>query len=166
MTKKEQKFFDLKIRFNDVMMRELGLDITEDKGYLYDMETESILQIKEKFIKYVEDEYSLFKHNEIEMNLLENPKLTEILVLPYISRFCDRNNITLQSISQSPMDTNTHKGYFILSYIIDGQVKEFRSDAYANESVRIFNFICKINKTENLYKFNDFDVEIPRSSRG
>lgn len=160
MTKKEQKFFDLKLRFNDVVMRELGLDITDD-GYLYDMDAESILQIKEKFIKYIEDEYTMFRRNEIEMNLLENPRLTETLVLPFIDRYCARNNIVMQSISQSPID-GTNKGYFILSYISEGNVKEIKSDDYTNESVRIFNFVCKLNRTENLYNFDDFDVEIPR----
>ena len=160
MTKKEQKFFNLKLRFNDVVMRELGLDIT-DEGYLYDMDTESIFQIKEKFIKYVEDEYTTFRHNEIEMNLLENPRLTETIVLPYINHFCARKGIVMQSFSQSPIE-GTNKGYFILSYISDGTVKGLKSDAFVNESVRIFNFICKINKTANMYKFNEYDVEIPR----
>ena len=163
MTKKEQKFFDLKLRFNDVVMRELGLDIT-DEGYLYNIDTESILQIKEKFIKYTEDEYCIFRHNEIEMNLLENPRLTETISLPYINDFCNRKGIILQSVSQSLIE-GTNKGCFILSYIFEGKIKEFKSDNFINESLRIFNLICKINKTENMYRFNEFDVEIPKTPR-
>ena len=51
MAKKKQSIFELKMRFNDIMMQELGLDITEE-NYLYDIEEESILQISEKYIKY------------------------------------------------------------------------------------------------------------------
>ena len=72
--KKNIDMLDLKIRFNDAMMRELGLDITEN-DYVYDMDTESILQIKGKFIKYCDYEYPILKYNEeIELNLIENPR--------------------------------------------------------------------------------------------
>ena len=74
MAKKKVNLFDLKVRFNDVVMRELGLDTTDD-DYLYNVDTESILQIKEKFIKYVDNEYFILKTNEIELNLIDNPKL-------------------------------------------------------------------------------------------
>ena len=83
MAKKKIDYFDLKVRFNDVMMRELGIDIVEDDDryldYLYDIDTGNILQIKEKFIKYCDYEYPVIKFNEIEMNLIENPRLTETL---------------------------------------------------------------------------------------
>ena len=83
MAKKKIDYFDLKVRFNDVMMRELGIGIVEDDDhyldYLYDIDTGNILQIKEKFIKYCDYEYPVIKFNEIEMNLIENPRLTETL---------------------------------------------------------------------------------------
>lgn len=83
MAKKKVNLFDLKVRFNDVVMRELGLDTTDD-DYLYNVDTESILQIKEKFIKYVDNEYFILKPNEIELNLIENPRLMELLSLIHI----------------------------------------------------------------------------------
>ena len=43
-----------------------------------------------------------------------------------------------------------------------GEIKEIRSDGFENESVRIFNLICKINKTEHLYDFNKFDVSVQK----
>lgn len=161
--KKNIDMLDLKIRFNDAMMRELGLDITEN-DYVYDMDTESILQIKGKFIKYCDYEYPILKYNEeIELNLIENPRLAETIILPFITNFCNRKGLTFQSVSQYPID-GTNKGYFILSYIYNDEVKEIRSDNYINESVRIFNLICKLNKTEHLYRFNEFDIEIPKKS--
>lgn len=160
MVKKKIDLFDLKMRFNDAVMRELGLDITED-DYVYDMDTESILQIKEKFIKYCDDEFPILRHNEIELNLIENPRLTETISLPFISRYCERNGILFQTVSQTPID-GTNKGLFILSYAVNGETKEFKSDGFINESVRVFNLICKINKTTNLYRFNEFDIEIER----
>lgn len=163
MAKKKVDMAYLKIKFNDFVMRELGLDITED-DYLYDMDTQCILQIKEKFIKYCEDDYPILRHNEIELNLLENPRLTETLVIPYISKYCDRNNIVFQSISQSPI-SGSKKGCFVLSYISDGEIKEIKSDAFVNESLRIFNLICKLNKTSHMYDFNEFDIEIIRKKR-
>lgn len=161
MAKKKIDLLDLKIRFNDIMMRELGLDITEDDDYIYDIDTESILQIKEKFIKYCDYEYPVLKHNEIEMNLIENPRLTETLCLPYLVRFCERNGVIFHTMSQVPID-GSNKGYFTLSYIAEGQTKEIKSNSYINESLRIFNLITKINKTEHLYRFDELDVEIPK----
>lgn len=160
MAKKKIDMFELKVRFNDVMMRELGLDITDD-DYLYDMDTESILQIKEKYIKYFDVDYIQLKPNEIEMNLIENPRLTELLVLPFLNNVCERSNVVFQSLSQSPI-SGTDKGIFVMTYIKNGEVKNYKSDPYVNESVRIFNLICKLNKTCNLYKFEDFDIKIER----
>lgn len=165
MAKKKIDYFNLKVRFNDVMMRELGIDIVEDDDryldYLYDIDTGNILQIKEKFIKYCDYEYPVIKFNEIEMNLIENPRLTETLCLPFLMNFCKRKNIIFHSISQVPVDESS-KGYFVMAYITEGQTKEIRSDIFCNESVRIFNLITKINKTSHMYRFNEFDVEFPK----
>lgn len=160
MAKKKQSIFELKMRFNDIMMQELGLDITEE-NYLYDIEEESILQISEKYIKYFEVENPMTRHNEIELNLLENPRLSETLVIPYLSKFCKSKNIIFHSVSQTPVE-GSKKGKFILSYMMNGVVKDFSSDEFVNESVRIFNLICKINKTTHFYDFNKFDIEIKR----
>lgn len=160
MTKKEEKFFNLKVRFNDVMLRELGLDIT-DESYVCDSENETVIQIKGRFIKYNEDPYAICKHNEIDLNLLENPRLTETLSIPVITGYCNRKGYILQSLNQVPID-GTNKGIFVISYIENGEVKELKSDGFINESVRIFNLLCKLNKSERLYKFSDFDIEIVR----
>lgn len=163
MARKKQNLFEIKLRFNDIMMQELGLDITED-DYLYDMDTMSILQISEKFIKYFEYENPIVKYNEIELNLLENPRLCETLVIPYLTRYCESRGIIFHSISQSPID-GSKRGTFVLSYMHEGLVKEFKSDEFENESVRIFNLICKINKTTHFYEFNKFDIEIKKDKR-
>lgn len=159
---KKMDYFDLKVRFNDVVMRELGLDITED-DYLYDMDSMSIIQIKEKYIKYSEHEYTMFRHNEIEMNLIENPRLMENIALPFLVNFCGREGYIFHSMAQVPLE-GSKKGYFTLSYvdIATGECKEVKSDVFMNESVRILNFITKINMTSHLYDFNEFDVEIPK----
>lgn len=163
MAKKKVNLFDLKVRFNDVVMRELGLDTTDD-DYLYNVDTESILQIKEKFIKYVDNEYFILKPNEIELNLIENPRLMELLSIPFLNDLCKRSNVVFQSINQCPI-TGTDKGIFVLSYIKNGTITDFKSDAFVNESVRIFNLICKVNRTCNLYKFDEFDIKIERKKR-
>jgi hypothetical protein len=160
MPKKKVDMLELKIRFNDIVMRELGLDL-EDHDYVVDMETESILQINEKFIKYFDYEYPMVKHNEIELNLIENPRLTETLALPYFSRYCNKLGVEFHTMSQCAVP-GTNKGYFSLSYIENGEIKDIKSDSFVNESLRIFNLICKINKTEMLYDFDDYDIEIIR----
>lgn len=159
---KKKITFDLKVRFNDVVMREIGLDITDDEDYLYDIDSESILQIKGKYIKYFSEDYIILKHNEIEMNLIENPRLTELLVLPFINNYCDRIGVTFQSFSQSTIDKSNDNGIFSMTYIEDGKAKTISSDPYINESVRIFNLVCKINKTTNLYNFDNFNIKIER----
>ena len=150
MARKKKNLFDLKVRFNDIVMRELGLD----------------LQIKGKFIKYFYEDYIILKHNEMEFNVLENPRLMEMIILPFISDYCNRKNVTFQSMSQVPTNEND-KGRFIVSYIEMNDkgeriIHDISSDAYINESVRIFNLICKINKTTNLYNLDEFDIKIER----
>ena len=71
MTKRELHLLNLKMGFNDIAMREWGLDITDD-DYIYDMDTETIIQINEKFIKYSDLVDPILKFNEnIESTLQE-----------------------------------------------------------------------------------------------
>ena len=88
---------DTRIAFNDICMREMKLDITDD-GILYDMDTESILQYKERFIKYREDENTLIYQNEIELDLLRDPRLMEILANIYLQKYSARTGTNLTSV--------------------------------------------------------------------
>lgn len=157
MTKRELHLLNLKMGFNDIAMRELGLDITDD-DYIYDMDTETIIQINEKFIKYSDLVDPILKFNEIDLNLIENPKLMENLVLKYLT---DHINNKIVSLSQS-LIAGSNKGYFEMAYLKNNEVMKMKSDPYKNESVRILNLICKINKTVHLYDFNKYDIVIDK----
>lgn len=158
MAKKKINLLKLKLIFNDAFMRETGLDI-DDNDHIYDMEKEEVLQIKERFIKYCDYEFPILNHNEIDLNLIENARLTETLALKY---FTDHINNKIVSLDQSLIPGSSDKGYFIMNYEKDGKVLSIRSDPFKNESVRVFNLICKINKTEHLYDFNEMDVVIEK----
>lgn len=148
---KEQELFDLRVQFNDYVLRELGLDINDD-NYVYDIEKQQLLQINGKFIKYPEsitDSQYINKNKEIELNCIENAGLVEILAVRYINDFCKKLGITLQSVSQECVDNNN--GYFSLAYITGGNILHKDSDCFINESIRIFNLVCKLNKTDRLY---------------
>ena len=161
MTKKKQKeMFRLKLIFNDAFMRETGLDI-DDNDHIYDMEKQSILQIKEKYLKYCDYEFPVLNHDEIDFNLIENPKLCETLALIWLT---DHINNEIVSLDQC-LIPGSSKGYFVMSYLKDGKVENMRSDAFLNESVRVFNLICKILKRDHLYDFNSMDVEIERKDK-
>ena len=49
--KKKNDLFKIALIFNDAFMRETGLDI-DDNDHVYNMETDSALVIRDKFIKY------------------------------------------------------------------------------------------------------------------
>lgn len=157
---KREKSYDLKVNFNDICMREMKYDVT-DEDYLYNIDTDEIIQIKDKFIKYFEDGYPEVNHNEIDLNLIENSRLMETLFLYYVRRWIERKHYKFVAIAQSPI-SGSSKGEFILTYEDNGAIKNIKSDAFDNESLRIFNLVCKLNHTSHLYEFNDFDVEIER----
>lgn len=147
---------DLKISFNDFCMREMKLDITED-GRLYMMDTDTILIYNEKFLKYPEDEYTLIRPNEIELNLLKNARIMDSLLSMFLDEYQRRAGIEISSIFQSTQNKGD-KGYCGFIYIKDGKNSEFRSDIFKNESLRMFNLITKLNHTSHLYDFNMFDI--------
>lgn len=155
--------FDLRSNFNDVCMREMHLDI-DDYNHVVDVDTESILQIKEKFIYYPEYEYTIIPSNDIELNLLENSRLMETLFTLYLSKYFKRKNmqITVEAISQD-MIPGSEKGVTTISYLdTDHIVKQIISDKYVNESVRMLSLICNFNKTSHLYDLDNFDVVIEK----
>ena len=154
-------YLELKVDFNDRVMRELGLDLT-DEGYLFDIDTESVIQIKSKYIKYSEYEYPVTGPNEIDFNVIDNSRLMETISFPFLVNYCNSKGYEFHSISQNPAP-DSNKGTFVLTYKTpSGEVKEIKSDLFKNESVRVFNLICKINKTTRLYDFEEMDIIIPR----
>lgn len=165
MTKKEkefQKLYELKVKFNDIAMRELGLDVDE-YDHIFDMDTSSVYTIKEKFLKYSDDPYPTIMHNEIDFNLLENPRLFEMLFGLWIQRRAESKGIELRSYDQIQVQ-GSNRGYFIITYIVGEEPREKKSNVFLNESLRVFNLICKLNHTEHIYKakLDQFDIEIPK----
>lgn len=161
MAQKKINITEIKVNFNDISMRELRLDIDEN-DHIYDMDTESIYMIKEKYIKYSEDEYPNIMRDEIDMNLIENPRLMEILFGTWIVKWATRKQVEITSFYQSTI-RGSNKGFFVMTYIdANGETQEMKSDVYINESVRIFNLISKLNHTSHMYDLTKLDIEIPR----
>lgn len=168
MTKEEREYkehmhlHELKIAFNDIVMRELGLDVDDD-DHIVDLDAEAVYTIKEKFLKYSDDPYPRLMANEIDFNMLFNPKLFELLFGIWVQRRAASKGIELTSFYQSVLQ-GTNKGFFVVNYVVGQQPMENKSEVFLNESLRIFNLICKLNGTEHLYKshIDQFDIEIPR----
>ena len=150
MAQKKINITEIKVNFNDISMRELRLD-SDENDHIYDMDTESIYMIKEKYIKYSEDEYPNIMRDEIDMNLIENPRLMEILFGTWIVKWATRKQVEITSFYQSTI-RGSNKGFFVMTYIdANGETQEMQSDVYINESVRIFNLISKLNHTSHMY---------------
>ena len=161
---KPKNMLELKINFNDIVLRELGLDYDEDSYHIYEIDTMSLYQISEKFIKYVEDEYPVIHANEIELNLIENPRLTETLFGNWIIGWQNRNGVVVNSFYQSSI-RGTRQGMFIMTYEKNGRTEKIESKPFINESLRVFNLITKLNHTEHMYDVSQFDIEIPRKDK-
>lgn len=159
-TVKKSESFDLRMMFNDLCLRELDLDYTEE-NYIYDIESDSILQIKDKFIRYIDIEGVIPKGNEIELNLLENARLMETISLKFLDRWAGTHGYVIEVLSQDKLP-NTSKGVFTITYNDNNTVKQISSNPYYNESVRIIDIICGINGTSHLYDLDEFDVSIER----
>lgn len=154
---------EIKINFNDICLREMGLDINDD-DYLYDIDTESIYKVKDKFIKYSEEEFPVIHANEIELNLFENPRLMEILFGMWIVKWATRKNVEVTSFSQIAI-RGSNTGFFNMTYVENGEAKEIKSDVFINESLRIFNLITILNHRNHIYDVSQFNIEIPRKDR-
>lgn len=149
---------DLKISFNDICMREMGLDVTDDdKMYLYHVDTETILKYNEKFLKYPEDEYTLFRSDEIELNLLRNSRIMDSLVSRYLHDFLMMKNIEITAFYHSTAERGK-MGYCAFTYMLNGASEEYKSKEFKNESVRMLYLVCRLNKSTHLYDFNMFDI--------
>lgn len=158
--KKKDNLFKTMLIFNDAFMREVGLDI-DDNDHVFNMETDSALVINEKFLKYRDYEYPVLNANEIDFDLLGNPKLCETLINMWLH---DHINNDILSLDQCIIPGSI-KGTFVLSYIKNGKTEQLKSDPFINESVRVFNLLCKITKRTHLYDFNSMDVVIERDKK-
>lgn len=163
MAKKKFNMTEIKVNFNDIVMRELGLDIDEN-DHVYDMDTESIYTMKDKFIKYSEEEYPVIHANEIELNLIENPRLMEMLFGLWIQKWAERKHVEVSSFSQIAI-RGSKNGFFNMTYVENGEVKEIKSNIFINESLRIFNLICILNHRDHMYNVDQFNIEIIRKDK-
>ena len=161
MTKKQkEKIFKISLIFNDAFMRELGLDI-DDNDHIFNLETDHALVINEKFLKYRDYEYPVLNANEIDFNLLENHKLCETLANAWLH---DHVNNDILSLDQCIIPGSS-RGTFVMSYIKNGKIESVKSDAFLNESVRVFNLICKITRRTHLYDFEEMDIIIEKKDK-
>lgn len=158
--KKKQEEFRLMLMFNDIFMRETGLDI-DDRDYVFDIDKDTAIVIGDKYLKYRDYEYPVLGPNEIDFNLLENPKLCETIANVWLH---DHISNTILSIDQCVFP-GSDRGEFVMSYIKNDRVENIKSDPFINESVRVFNLICKITKREHLYDFKMFDIVIERNNK-
>ena len=164
MKKRVIPFYELKIGFNDIALRELGLSIDDD-DHVCDDEAETVLTIKDSYLKYSDEEYPIMNHNEIELNLLENPHLMEILFGIWVKRRAERKGLQIVSFYQSSI-RGTSRAQFIVNYEQpDSSISESKSDLFVNESVRILNLICKLNHTDHLYDFKMFDIDLKKDKK-
>lgn len=162
MEVKKSESLDYKIDFNDIFLREAGFGIADDyNDYIYDLDSNSIMQIKENFIKYNEELIPKLRSNELDLNLIENFRLAETLFSVYISKYMKRNGLLLNGYSQTKI-RGSNKGKIVVTYKKVGSniIETFESDSFENESLRIFNLICKLNHRTHLYDFNEFDITI------
>jgi len=164
MKKRELAFYELKIAFNDIALRELGLSV-DDEDHVCDDESETILTIKDSYLKYSDEEYPIINHGEIELNLLENPHLMEILFGVWVKRRAESKGLKIVSFYQSSI-RGTDRAQFIVNYEQpDSSISESKSDLFVNESVRILNLICKLNHTDHLYDFKTFDIDLKKNKK-
>lgn len=160
--KKKVNLLGLKMRFNDIFMREAGLDYNYN-NHVYNIETDSVLVINEKYLKYGEFEYPVLDYNEIDFDLLGNPKLCESLFMMWATDHINNEIIGMQQC----IIPGSEKGYFVMSFVKEGRTTDIRSEAFINESVRIFNLLCKILHSEHLYKrdLENLDIKIERKDK-
>lgn len=162
--KKKVNLLELKMRFNDIFMREAGLDYDpKNNNHVYTIEPFSFLAINEKFLKYGEFEYPVLNHNEIDFNLLENPKLCESLFMMWATDHINNEIVGMQQC----IIPGSEKGYFVMSFVKEGRTTDIKSEAFINESVRIFNLLCKILHREHLYErdLKNLDIKIERKDK-
>lgn len=154
--KKNEITLDMQINFNDIAMRELGLDYDEDTFRVYDIDSESLLQYNQKFLVYKDYDSPSLKADELELNLIRNVRIMDTLANNFIMKYAMRNGIDVNGVFQ--VGNKGVKGYTLFTYIENGVTKEYRSDMFINESVRTLNLIAKLNKSSHLYDFNEFDI--------
>ena len=156
----KERYFHCMIR--SITKRNLFFNIggkNTKSSEVYNIDTESLYQVSEKFIKYVDTEYPIIHSNEIELNLIENPRLMEILFGIWVSSWQEHKGIEVNSYAQVPI-RGSKQGYFIMTYAKNGKTEEIKSDTFINESLRIFNLITKLRHTSHMYDVSKFNIEI------
>lgn len=161
---------DLREIFNDVCLRELGLDLTKE-DLVYDIESNTVLQFDGLYLKYCPSKYTIINQSiEIPFNLIENPKLMTMLVSRYCINAMEKRGFKVLGLNQYITNQQKYLGYVALviepraAIMYNGQIagyvrmQDIRSGVFINESVRLLSLLCKINGTGDMYDLSALDV--------
>lgn len=157
----ENRAISLRIAFNDIAIRELGLEIDENSERICEIcdDAINILQYNDKFLKYYEGPNTIVRHNEIELNLIDNSRLMQILFGRFIAKYSAVNNLDVLSYYLTTNNTMANNpGQFVCTVEVAKKCTNIESDYFVNESVRILNLICKLNGTDSRYNFKELDM--------
>lgn len=162
---------DLREIFNDVCLREMGLDLTKE-DLVYDIESNTVLQFDGLYLKYCPSKYTIINQSiETRFNLIENPKLMTMLASMYCTKELNKKGYKVLGLNQYIVNQQKYLGYVALSIerinpavMYNGQVagrivmQDIQSDSFINESVRLLSLVCKVNGTSDMYDLSALDV--------
>lgn len=161
---------DLREIFNDVCLREMGLDLTKE-DLVYDIESNTVLQFDGLYLKYCPSKYTIINQSiETRFNLIENPKLMTMLASMYCTNVINKRGYKVLGLNQYITNQQNYSGYVALAVeprsvvTYNGQIagyirmQDIRSDVFINESVRLLSLVCKVNGTGDMYDLSALDV--------
>ena len=143
---------DNNIKFGDLTLREIGLDIDQD-NHIIDEESGMPIMMKGKFLKYNYGPVKRTTREEINYDPLNNPKLMNLLFGYYSSKLEAEGNSGIDIYASSIASEDKQ----VLKVKTGGDT--LGSAPYHSESVRIMDIICQINESgEDVSEF-DFKAE-------
>lgn len=160
---------ELREAFNDLCLREMGLDLTEN-DLVYDVESNTIMQFDGMYLRYCDSKYTIINEaTDIRFDLIDNAKLMNILASWYCSKELAKRGYRVLGMNQYITNKNTYSGYLTLS--IEGSMgtyngtaigrvnlQDIRSGEFINESVRLLSLVCTINGTAEMYDLKQLDA--------
>lgn len=139
--------------FNELVMREIGLDIEGPDRHIIDQDTFMPVICNNKFLTTKTKEEGL-KPDELLFDPIHNTKQMQLLFGYYSNKLANENGSYISTIYSIP--TGTSKSMSFLAIKVNG--KELISRPYLNESVKYADLIYQLNGAVGV-NLSEFDTQ-------
>lgn len=138
---------------NDLLLENMGLDVDEDTGEVYDVDSEHTIIVR---CRKLVDRDNVDYRREVRYDPIGNPSLMDKLFKYFLGKYSRENDVGIKMVSYGPIK----KGYKSYIEVVMEDDSVCNSGWYYNDCIKCASIILKLSNDIIPYDLSKLDDEI------